>query len=553
MPLLVLLLLWGVLITFINPAGEFTQNDDWGYVMLLESLAGEGKMIATGWGPGGPSAIVHVLWAWLVTSVWGYSFTMLRVSVLSLGVMGSICLFTLLYIAGVPRWLALWGTVCIVVNPLFLSQCFTFMTDITFVTLAILSLLFLHLGVERSRVIWIAVGLFVAGCSILTRQVGLMIPMAFVIMCFFHPKLRSLGIWRMFLLVGVFALLPSLVYEVFLSFVGSTPVTKSEVVLHILINARTKGGVLGYLYFLYWQLAHVQLGYMSFFLSPVVALGYRDYWGSRGFRIFVIVVTAGFVLLEAGLLVGWFSLPIWLHRNVLFNAGIGPIILKDTYILGIRRDPGMSPYVYYLLVYWTVLAGGLLVVNIARSVKGIVASYFEKAGAEPPVFVATLALIAALINMVTIALTGMHDRYLIPIMVLIVIWLLTGVKVWNHAPLQIKRLVPAGLALVGITLFAMFGMRDFMELKRAQVKAQDYVVHELGVDPCHMDGGLEFNGYHCSSKGVNSAARASWWWVGREAYLIALGPLPGYKVVKTFPFNRAIGPDGAIHILRRDT
>jgi hypothetical protein len=75
---------------------------------------------------------VHLLWGRLFTFFGGFSITVLRISVLTLGILGSCALLVLLRLGGASAWVALWGALTLVVNPLFLSQSFTYMTDITF-------------------------------------------------------------------------------------------------------------------------------------------------------------------------------------------------------------------------------------------------------------------------------------------------------------------------------------------------------------------------------------------------------------------------------------
>jgi hypothetical protein len=87
-------------------------------------------------------------------------------------------------------------------------------------------------------------------------------------------------------------------------------------------------------------------------------------------------------------------------------------------------------------------------------------------------------------------------------------------------------------------------------MKRGLKKAHDYALQKLRVNPCSLDGGFEFNGYYCYRNDFHPGAGLSWWWVSREDYLITLGPLPGYRVLRIFPFQRYCGPPGAIHLLQ---
>ncbi len=89
-----------------------------------------------------------------------------------------------------------------------------------------------------------------------------------------------------------------------------------------------------------------------------------------------------------------------------------------------------------------------------------------------------------------------------------------------------------------------------MELKRAQKEAVDYLVQEKAVNPCHVDAGFEFNGYHCYDPDFQPPKGLSWWWVHKEDYVLTLGPLPEYDTVRTFPFKRYAGPPGAIYVLK---
>ena len=155
-------LIWGILIVLVDPRGAFMVNDDWSFVRSLEALR-QGRLIATGWGPegapGGPSLIVHLLWGWLFSFLFGSSMTSLRASVLTMGALASMSLFVLLRSLKTPVWLALLSTLTLILNPLFLSQSFSFMTDVTFTGLAASALLALHLGMEKGRLSWLCGGL----------------------------------------------------------------------------------------------------------------------------------------------------------------------------------------------------------------------------------------------------------------------------------------------------------------------------------------------------------------------------------------------------------
>ncbi len=548
LPMAILLAVWGVVVLFVDPIGEFMVNDDWSFVRSLDALRDEGRIIRTGWGPGGPALITHLFWALGFTKVVGYSLTALRVSVLVMGIAGSMGLLILLRLSGASRWLALWGTLTLVFNPLFLSQSFTFMTDITFVAITVFSVLCLYLGAQKSQTVLIVIGMVFALLAILTRQIGIVIPLGFCAICFLHPKGRELGRLKIVLLALGITLTPWVAFEVFLASVGSTPVTDHDVIHGILRNPLTKG-FYGYLGYVSSLLFGVALGYSCFLVSPVLALSYRRYFGWKAFRHFFIVWTAAFALFEAALFTGLLDPPVLFHRNVIFDFGIGPIMLKDTYVLGIQRTSTISKPLFYLLVYWAVPAVLVTLALMASSLKDLLSRGYRSTDQRMS-FLGSFCLITALIYMGIILLTGFHDRYLIPVCMLFIVWLVAETRSSDVLSLSWKQFAPAVVPFVVIAVLGIGGVRDFMETKRSVAEAHQYLVTQMNVAPCHFDGGFEFNGYHCCKRPFEPRQGMSWWWVEREDYVVTLGPLPGYRIIKTFPFDRYLGPDGASHILQ---
>ena len=87
-----LLLIWTVVIYIVNPVGEFMINDDFAFTKALDTLRTHGILGPTWMGPqgegGGPALITHLLWGLLFSEIFGYSITILRLSVLTLSVCG---------------------------------------------------------------------------------------------------------------------------------------------------------------------------------------------------------------------------------------------------------------------------------------------------------------------------------------------------------------------------------------------------------------------------------------------------------------------------------
>ena len=546
----ILLAIWCIIIFIVNPVGEFMVNDDWAFVKALESFKEGTYTTTTGWGPsyapGGPALITHLLWGLAWSSVFGYSLTVVRLSVLALGILGSLAMLVLLRLSGASRRLAFYGTLTFILNPLFLSQCFTFMTDVTFTSFAIFSVLFLQMGLEKMSQTLVGFGLLFALLSILTRQIGIVIPVGFVAACLVHPSGKELGRLRTLFLTVLIILIPWLTYEFCLAGLGATPLTKHLVIHNILDFPRAKGFP-DYLVFLGGQLLFAG-SYAGFLVSPVLGLRYNQYLKLKLFKYFLMTFTAGFLIFEAALLAGVISPRPGFYPNVIFDFGIGPILLKDTYILHIQRTQSLPGPLFYLLVYWAWLGMVVMVGLMISSLKRLFTS--NRSEALSINFLSAFTLLMGIAYVGIIAVTGFHDRYLIPVFAFTILWLVADMPDRHTFHFGRWKSLPAVVSLALIAFFSVTGTRDFMEMKRSLKKAHDYLISDLKVNPCNTDGGFEFNGYHCYKKGLISKTGNSWWWVEKEDYLVSLGPLPGYRTIQTYPFERYMGPDGAVHILQ---
>ncbi len=551
--ILILFTAWATIVLLINPAGEFMVNDDWSYTTALELLKDEGKLAATGWGPsgspGGAATFGHVIWGLGITKILGYSQTNLRISVLIMGFAGSIGLWALLRHAGASAWPALIATLTLIFNPLFLSQSFTFMTDITFLSITIFSMLLLFLGIKTSRLWLVVIGFMLALIATLTRQFGLVIPFGFVLVCMFHPKGRELGKIKILLSAIFITLIPWLAFEFFLSRMGSTPITQHQVFHNILADPISKGFI-EYSISLISRL-FIAMSYTCFLVLPVLLL--KDYkkLRSRGFGYFFIFVTILFLLFEAVILTGLANPPAAFRGNIIYNFGIGPILLKDVYILGIQRTAALSSPFFYLVVYCAILAMVVCFRIFFLRVKKIWNSHC-RADTLSVDFLTWFCLLMATAYIGIILLTGFHDRYLIPVCAIFIIWLVSEMVVENEYGRSALNICLVLLPLILFASFSVAGTRDFMQMKRSLFKAHNYLQEELKKDPCEIDGGFEFNGYHCYENSFSPEKGHSWWWVSQEDFLVTLGPLPDYETIRTFSFDRVMGPDGAIHVLKRE-
>ncbi len=542
---LFLTLAWITIVFFVDPRGEFSINDDWSFRRSLERLLFEGRLGSTGWGPdtarsGGPSLLTHLLWAALFVKGGGLSWLSLRTAVLASAILGSLALYSMLRRSGAGRRLSLIGTATVVFGPLFLSQSFTFMSDVTFASLLSLALLVLVQAVERESVRLLLLGQMLALFAILTRQLGLALPLGLVGLSFAHPKVEALGRYRVLLSTLGLVILPWIGFEYTLSISGSTPVTQHGVI-HRLFERMGAGGIEPLLSLL-GEVFHHELFYLGLLLVPVTLLLFAQVVGDAWFRQAFYCLSGAFICAELGAFFELIRVPVFLHRNVITAWGIGPVLLKDVYLLKVPRFSEIPQALWIFCVY----LGLISTLILASRVLSISRRMWVRSNNEVSVLTA-LSLTSCVLYLGVIALSGFHDRYLIVPCLLLVCTLVGDNLKMNN--LKALSGVGAALPCLSLAVFSVLGTRDFMEIKRAQLVAHRYVESTLGVGTCETDSGFEYNGYYCYRQDFVPKNPLSHWWVERERYVLTLGTLPGYRDVHKVPFERWLGTDGFVHVL----
>lgn len=151
-----LLVAFCVLLT--HPVVEMGICDDWSYARTAIEFARTGHFVYNGWA----TAILgwQVIWGALFIKVFGFSFTVLRLSTLPIS-MGSVYLFHQILIrSGVNTWNAIVGSLTLGLSPLFLVLTTSYMTDIPGLFCILLCLYLCQRALlatdTRSAIVWLS-------------------------------------------------------------------------------------------------------------------------------------------------------------------------------------------------------------------------------------------------------------------------------------------------------------------------------------------------------------------------------------------------------------
>ncbi len=219
----------------------------------------------------------------------------------------------------------------------------------------------------------------------------------------------------------------------------------------IFLNPVAKG-LPDYFKFLLGNLFSCGLMYIGLFLSPVLALKCRSLISWAPFRYFLLIFTGMSALFEVALIAGIVSAPVRFCSNVIFNLGIGPVLLKDVYIMEAQRAWALPPAFHYLIVYWAAIGAAAFLSLASWSLGRLLKGFSRRDGFEIA-FLPSLCLVAGLLYLGVIVLSGFHDRYLIAPCVLFVIWLISDREPSVQPVFKPFAVILAAAPLICLTFF----------------------------------------------------------------------------------------------------
>ena len=537
-PMLVLVAVWAVMEILIDPRGNFPLNDDWWYARSLGCLLNEHKLIF----PYGVTMtlVSQLVWGVLFCKIFGASFHVLRASTLVLGLVGILATYGLLREIRVPRSLSFIGAMVIAVNPWYVELSNTFMTDVPFFAFAMLSLFFYVRAIRRDSVAYMAAGTLLACIAVLTRQIGIMLPISFAVAYLVKNGIRPRSLINTLLpVIVVVGLL--LAYQKWLSAAGRMPLyysVQSKAGLQFLTSGPKQMllGLTGVL--------KTALVYTGLFLFPVLiaTLPRKDTPSPRLWRINLAASTLlGLALLATLILHGeWMPLKLqW--GNILIDFGVGPATLCDVYPLKLSYLPTASKALWQLITVVGVAGAALLFRHLLQAIETIFA---KKADHDSrPLLVLWLSAAALCLGpVILLSKFGYFDRYF-----LILLPLLMPIALLNTNPSKNRALIGAALAV--IVLFGVFGVgatHDYFAWNRARWKAYGQLAGQGRIPSTLIQGGYECNGW------LSYEDRPNWERKIDPQYALTFGPIRGYHEIARYPFRRWMPPgEGHILIMRR--
>lgn len=511
-------------VALVGPTGDVPLNDDWSYAETVRRFVETGAFRPGGWTS--MPLWTHALWGALFSLPAGVSFHALRLSSVVAAAIGGVGVYVLADDAGWPRGpsavlLAAW-----LLNPLTVAGSVTFMTDVPYAACTVWAAVFLCRHLRSGSDVSLAAGAALAVVATLSRQTGLVLPIAFLMAAVAARGLRPGALVPASLpLLGAGAALAA--FGAWLDATGRRPAlyaAKSEALAERLSDlAAATSTALGN--------THGVLLTAGLVLAPVLGLLLASWWQADRSRAARAVGAGAAVVLGlsaarvgAG---GPWRLP--LLGNGLVESGVGPMTLAGP-------PPPPLPGLGWAVATVVGMAGAAVLV--AALARGAARLWTRRAALGPGEAVGLFLVLAAGGGLAPLLPLDLFDRYLVSVLPLGMV----GLGVLAGWPTPAPRRA-AGVAWAGVALLAMFSVaatHDYLAWNRARWALLDRVAE---VDPAvwaRIDGGFEFNGATRYAPGPRPAGQR--WWTPDTTDVLAFGPLPGYRTVADRPYRRWLPP-----------
>jgi len=486
----VILIVFAVAVVITDPRGNFPLDDDWDFTLSTWNLVHTGHVQHTPFTSN--IAVLQYFWGALWTVLFGESSAVLRASTLFLALASTLLIFFILRRHGVSEALATFASLAFLLNPLIYWASLTYMTDVPEMFLSIAAFALLTEALRRESDRWLIAAVLVAVASFFVRQIGILnaiVPLIAVP----RRKVRiaygaACGLYLILLASGALI------------------VSRQELQIHMFRGVQDVAMGAAHYGFLNMQAA-------AMFFLPLTALIFLT-----KLRPLPAMAIAFWFALAAGHLVSLHRpIPYPVRGNILTDFTLGPLTLRDTFVLGM-------PYPFHLDYEWRMalmLATAFLAIFVAAFLlRRDLAAIYCIAG-----------------TIVVMFMRVYFDRYSIDTM-------------WPLAiaiPIAVKKLPRLAIVpLVVMMVLSVAGTSEYLAWNRARWQAF-HMLQEHGVTLEQMDGGYEINAMLAVRTGQKFLGKEGFG-VRDDRYIITFNPVPGYKTLATIPYRRLLGPPGIIRV-----
>ena len=542
----IIILFYVISALLILPHLNFPFNDDWGYALLTKGFVETGSFTFFNWCD--PTMIFLVCWGAIWSWLFGFSMTSLHISTVVLSIGAAIAFYLTLKRFGLDESVSIAGTLILLFNPIFFFNSFTFMTDVPFVGITLLTLYFYLRYYQTGKSFYLILFSIFSVFAFLIRQVGLSITLAvFIFELFRLEKQRH----RMF--TFLFILVLPLIVD-FSAFVWR--MTQPNIFKRVYSIPRAIWSI---------ELIFFIFEYIALFTLPLTVawIVKIENWKNLFSSIKKIFPIGFFVLILGVLIFLGRTLPFLRNQVTPFGMfGVNEVLMGNRQeifskafwvVVTVLSSFGLSLLLTFFLVvgksYVTKLKG-VKHVNWRAKLKHarlIVASHPE----------VVYYLTSFILLMVPILLLGnVFDRYVIAVMPAAVLFFLLTTRKYRLP--QFALYITLALMFFW-TITISYDTIGWNKVKWAEAKE----LVNSGIAPTDIDAGFDWCGWYCR-KPLQSGPPPkevdyfkSWYlkhrfWDCDNQYAIAFSPPTGFDTMKKIKYPRPFWLKiGYLYVLKR--
>jgi hypothetical protein len=456
--------------------------------------------------------IIHILWGSLFISAFGFSFSILRISMLVMSLAGILVSYRVLYGMLKQRKTAFLLSLFIAFNPVFFNLSFTYMTDLTFYSMMVCSVFFYILSFEKKSGIYIYMAALFSLLASLTRQVGLIVPLsAVVVVIISERKLLSRKVMKYFLHT-LFIIAVVFTYLYWLKATGR----QGE-------GFRNMGDIVEdqkFIPAIFQRMVDHSgrwLAETGLWFLPLSMIFILHTW--KIFKRYLLPAGTITLLLGVAIILQTSHFP---GGNIFYVLGLGPRTLMDVYILGNAESTGFIEFTIVTLRALALIGGVLLTWIMVANIFDVFNRLWK--GNDTTALVKLFSFVLIIVYQgVFLASFTYFDRYAIPLFIPVLLLVLPPLK----APFTFNRraVMVTGAFLLVLAFFSIMGTRHYLEWNQARWDAAEVLVQQ-GVDATDIDAGLEYIGWQGTQFGVYGT-----WDAESYNYAVTFTPLEGYEVL----------------------
>lgn len=498
---------------FINPTGDFLINDEWFYARAVKDFNltdYQFDALIT------PSLIGQIWYAKVITSIFGFSFEILRFSTIGLSIISVVALYLLFVELGFRKYFSFFASLLLFFNPLFFYLSIGFMTDVPALAFVIFALLFFakYNNTKKSRYFFIAC-LSLIYAIIIRQSFLFLLPLSII----FVIDKKRVSAKNLFLYISSLAFFACLYF--FLKSKHWWP--SQDIDLHTFENASVHWLYVKKQVYSIWH-------YMGFFLLPI-SFGYLLQKNAKRKILKYILITAAFLYSAWKIFARDVFFPYF--GNIISIYGLGP---RDPN--GVLHGSPIQIATLNEVILITVLVS--LSAGIILSILVDIITGFSEKNTGSKKMIIFLAL-SAVSQIAVVFMFLSFDRYYLPIFLFLLIIISYFINTKKIPIINIIILLILCIPVIMLTKLSLTENRIKWQV------ADD--LKKSGVPISDIDAGYEWLGWNWYGK--TPSWRLPYWEEGTPWYISRLYPdnervyvishepiIDSYKLTSKYSYGR---------------